>query len=818
MRRPSVVTEVAGGPAGRLWARSELQRRWRAMVVLGLLAGLTCGLAAAAISGARRTDASWERLRHETLASDAIVFASQAGIHQVDWDPVAALPYVDGVGAFSFVAADGVDMLVSQYGDWLTKVDRPRIIEGRRPDPDDPTEVVLERPSIASDPTAPKVHVGQALPAHLFTSEQMKAGRFATPEGPKLTFHVVGISESPFSMSAIPPTAGSLFVGPAFRAHHADAIVEFTNLLVRLHDPARDIRRLEADIARMFPGQGVPVYDLGAASKRVTNGTGLETTGLLLFALAVAAAGMVIVGQALTRSVRAAGGDLSTLSAIGFDRRGRASALALPHLVSAATAVVTASVVAVLLSPRFPIGLGRRVDPDVGLHLDLPIVVGGAAVVGLLLTGATAISAWRASAVQHQGSAERPSSLVGLTRRLGFGVPVVVGAGLALEAGRGRRSLPVRSALTGTAVGVLGLVGALVFLRGLDDAATHPERFGSVWNLEASFDGDDISVWDAVPKQLAADPSVASVSTVGRAQGPVGDIVLPFYAIEPSSGPVLRFTTVDGRGPTRPGEVALGPDSAHVLGLHVGDPLVLNGHRFRVVGLALLPTTPHSSFDQGVWFVPDDVLRAFPMSERRSLSNAFEADLTDDATFETAFFVRGFEAVTFVPGTDEKAAYSRLFKIVSNADGLLDLPTPSADQASMRNVRTLPLLFGVFAPLVALAALLHVSSSAVRRRGTELAILRTLGLTPRQAGACVAWQSTVLAMIGILVGAPVGYAVGRVAWRAVAENTPMLAVIPSPILGLALVLPVTVLAANLAGARPAWRASRTSPAAHLRVD
>jgi ABC-type lipoprotein release transport system permease subunit len=114
--------------------------------------------------------------------------------------------------------------------------------------------------------------------------------------------------------------------------------------------------------------------------------------------------------------------------------------------------------------------------------------------------------------------------------------------------------------------------------------------------------------------------------------------------------------------------------------------------------------------------------------------------------------------------------------------------------------------------------LLHVSSSALRRRGGELAILRTLGLTPRQAGACVAWQSTVLATIGLVVGAPAGYVVGRVAWRTVAEHTPMLTVIPSPVLALALVLPATLLAANLAGARPAWRASRSSPAEHLRVD
>jgi ABC-type lipoprotein release transport system permease subunit len=136
----------------------------------------------------------------------------------------------------------------------------------------------------------------------------------------------------------------------------------------------------------------------------------------------------------------------------------------------------------------------------------------------------------------------------------------------------------------------------------------------------------------------------------------------------------------------------------------------------------------------------------------------------------------------------------------------------------MHNVRTLPILFGVFAPLVALAALLHVSSSVLRRRGTDLAVLRAIGLTPRQAGACVAWQSTILGAIGLLIGAPLGFVVGRTAWRAVAEHTPMIAVIPGATAALLLLLPCVLLAANLAGAPSAWRVARSSAVERLRAD
>jgi hypothetical protein len=812
------LDDLGGGPAGRQWARSELRRRWRALVVLGLLAGLTCGLAAAAVAGARRSEASWGRLRSDSHASDAIIFATQAGIRQPDWSRVAALPYVDAVGAFGFGNLAEGDLTINQYGDLFTKVDRPRIIEGRLPRPDAPLEVVLERRNASTDASTPKFHVGQRLTVHPLTQVEEAAGPTGKPPtGPAVTLHVVGMAESPFTMAAIPSTSGGLFAGSAFRKAYPDSVqAGFSNLLVRLHHPKTDIRKLDADIAKMFPGAGVPVYDLGNAAKRVTNGTGLEATGLLLFALAVAGAGMVIVGQALTRSVRAASGDLPALSAMGFDRAGAAGALALPHLVSAVTAVVTGVGLAIALSPRFPIGLGRRVDPDVGLHVDLPVVLGGALLVGLLLAAAVLVTAWRASARTQAVGADRPSTLVSAARRMSLPVPIVTGAGLALEPGRGRRSLPTRSALSGAAVGVLGLVGALVFLRGLDDAAAHPERFGAVWTLEASNYNNDPS--PGLPGTIAKDPDIVQVAKVGRLQAPIGDLVVPFYAITPTSGPPMHFATIEGRGPRRSGEIALGPDTAKMAHIHVGDRIVAgDGHHFRVVGLVLLPTTPHSSFDQGAWIVPKDVTTAIPMSVRRSIGKAFGADLTDDATFRQAFGLLGFVAGTARPGADQAALLVRVQKAVGQDIGVA-APSPSADQASMRNVRSLPILFGVFAPLVALAGLLHVSSSVLRRRGGDLAVLRAIGLTPRQAGACVAWQTTLLATIGLVVGAPAGYIIGRAMWLVVAEHTPMLAVVPTLTVPILLIAPAVLLAANLAGARPAWRVSHASAVEQLRAD
>jgi hypothetical protein len=236
--------------------------------------------------GARRTDTGWARLRDVTHASDAIVFTSQAGIYHDDelgYDAFADLPYVEGIGAFGIwygtSSLGDAGGFISTPGDWLDGLDTPRIVEGRAPDPDDPHEIVMSR----SEPGSPLagLGVGHTTDVHFYTQEQQFAERYDEPEGPAVTFEIVGITDSPWNLAALPST-GDVYVGPAFRERYGPGLASFSNMVVRLEDPERDIPRLEAEVARRYPGRGVPVYDLAAAGKRVTNGTDLERSGLLL--------------------------------------------------------------------------------------------------------------------------------------------------------------------------------------------------------------------------------------------------------------------------------------------------------------------------------------------------------------------------------------------------------------------------------------------------------------------------------------------------------------------------------------------------------
>jgi ABC-type lipoprotein release transport system permease subunit len=99
-----------------------------------------------------------------------------------------------------------------------------------------------------------------------------------------------------------------------------------------------------------------------------------------------------------------------------------------------------------------------------------------------------------------------------------------------------------------------------------------------------------------------------------------------------------------------------------------------------------------------------------------------------------------------------------------------------------------------------------------------LAILKTLGFVRRQVRAAVAWQATTLVTVALLVGVPVGIAVGRWVWTLFADELGVVAVPRVPLLAVALLIPCALVVANLVAAAPAAAAARTRPATVLRSE
>ena len=108
--------------------------------------------------------------------------------------------------------------------------------------------------------------------------------------------------------------------------------------------------------------------------------------------------------------------------------------------------------------------------------------------------------------------------------------------------------------------------------------------------------------------------------------------------------------------------------------------------------------------------------------------------------------------------------------------------------------------------------------TTVRRRRYDLAVLRSVGFTRAQSRGAIAWQATLLAVLGLLVGVPLGVVVGRVVWRSVAEDFPVAYVPPIEVLALLVVVPVALLVAQALAAGPAHAATRIQPAQTLRTE
>ncbi len=98
-------------------------------------------------------------------------------------------------------------------------------------------------------------------------------------------------------------------------------------------------------------------------------------------------------------------------------------------------------------------------------------------------------------------------------------------------------------------------------------------------------------------------------------------------------------------------------------------------------------------------------------------------------------------------------------------DGGAVLPVERpAEILNYRTLGTTPILLGLALACGAVVALGLTLVSSVRRRRTDLALLKALGFTKRQLAGAIAWQASVAVGIGCVIGIPLGIALGRFLW------------------------------------------------------
>ena len=779
--------------------RAELRARRRAWLVTALIAGLVGGLVLAAFAGAHRADSALDRLLAVTSPEDVSISKGFVlGNDDLDFDRIARLPQVVAVGRDRPLAAlirtrSGRQMygghdrsvipLASPDGSRLTPVGRVKLLAGRFPDPRRTDEIQADRKALA----ILGLDVGDTVRVRFIWRRLLgteKVDFSADPEraavGPLAELRIVGVH----ARTGSDDWSGQLRIPPGvYRAHGGRALGSFLESLnVRLRRGAADVPAFRAAVDRIA-GPGDFMFSPAAADRaKLQRSIHLQTRTLRFVAGFGALAALILLGQALARQAGQASREYPTLRTFGMTR-GQLTAIGLVRAGIVATgAAAVAAAVAVALSPLTPIGHARDLEPQPGIVFDATVVAVGASAVFVAVLAAGALAAWRAAAGID---AARPGRTTPLARS---GLPPAMLAGLRLAGGA------VRPTLTGTIVAVAVAAVALTFAASLERLLTTPRLYGQNWDYEAPFDPSDIPAVRAGKGIPGLPPgrwlSAAAAGTSSRLE--VGGKLVGVDAYDDLQGHVPP-AVVEGRAPTGPEEILLAPKTLDALDLAIGESVeVRRGARaasMRVVGVGVVPEGEWVQFGEGAALTFEGFKRVVP----------------DAIHFRVHLRV--------APGEGRAVGLGRL-------ERQYDWPGPSRPSTigDFGGIENLPALVAALLAATAAGALAHALVTSVRRRRRELAILKTLGFVRSQVMAAVAWQATMIAALALLVGLPLGVAFGRFLWNVFAEELGVVpeAVVPAwPIL---LLVPATLLLANLVAAIPGRMAAHTRPALALRAE
>ena len=799
--------------------RAELRRRWGSVVVLTLLVGLVAAVVLASIAGARRTSSAFARFEQETLAPDLTIF-----VPDVDDATVDGLRSVRGVEAIgvgrqftALVDGDFAAMGGAADDQFGRTVDRPRVLEGRLARPGRADEVAIPEPFARSSGT----RIGDTISVDGFTPAQVRAlidgGDITEPAGPEVPLRVVGITRVPGDLSLEGDTGGLILTTQAFTRRYGAEIGSFAGLVLRVRMTDSESARHFVRVARARlaplgqPGeyQVQPTSETGSA---IGEATGIVATGLAIFAIVAAIAGLVMVAVAIRRYVDGGAAALPALRGLGVSRRQRTLALAVPTLPIVLAGAVLGVLGAWLGSALFPLGLARRAEPHLGLDVDGVVLGAGVlvtAVVVAVLGLTAAAAAVRAEIPSGTRARLRPSRAAAAAVAAGCTPAITVGVGMALDPGRDRAPVPVRSALAGVVVAVVGIVAVGVMAASLGRLPDTPRAFGYNWDAHVVVDEPDRDDPDAscspVRTGVVGDPAVTAVADTCSGSVEVAGYSVTGYGFTPLVGEVGP-TVLAGRAPRAPDEVALGAKTFDAIGVAIGDrgPIAgsLGADRYRVVGRVVMPLFSAPGAEEGdTQAVADGAVFTGAGLQRLS-----EADLS-----------AGRLVVRWRPDADLVAAKTRFADLPGGVRAPLGATVP-LEVDRLEQLWILPWLLGGFLGLIGILAVGYGVVTAAHRRARDLAVLKTLGFRRRQVLETVATQATVFGLVGLGIGVPLGVVLGRLAWELTAAQVGLASFPTVPVLAVAGFAVVTLAIVNAVAWLPARRAAHLRPATVLRSE
>ncbi len=680
------------------------------------------------------------------------------------------------------------------------------IIAGRLADPDAVEECVVNefaRETYGYD-------VGDTLHVGVYTDAQLEDEAFfesPTPPYDELDLTVVGVALFPDEVVQDESDRLPRFLlTPAFTQRELDAASYVWHHVVLRRGDA-DIPAVQDRVVSLLPEGSGAVFRVHSADvARAQRAVRPLALALAILGAAGAAAVLALVGQGLVRQVRGEAANDDIVRSLGASRRTAWGTTAVLAGVPVLAGVGLAGVLATAASPFTPIGPVREIEVDAGIAVDWTVLgLGGAA---FTLALSTVVIVAIATQARARTRVARPSRAAQVAASAGLRPAVVVGTRFALEPGTGSATVPVKSAMAGTALAIAAVVAAMCFAASLDALVRTPRLYGWDWDatlLDTS--GYGAIDLDATAALFDEDPRIAGWAAVYFGSDDLDGQNVPLLGVDPTSAVVPPILT--GRAVAADDEIVVGTDTLHALGKELGDAVQLDGggrpSKVRIVGTATFPTVGqthgnHPSLGVGALVAPELVPGAFTNTFGPPAIFLRYADGTDTEEIE-AWLREETQGIGEFPGSTEVIRSLRPAEIVNSGD----IGAAPAFVASTLGV----------AALVSLALVLTVSTS---RRRRDLALLKALGFTRRDVSTAVAWQATITVVVGIIVGVPTGVIAGGWTWQLFAQQ---LFVVPSPVVpvvALTALIAAAVVLCNLVAAAPGRAAGRTPAAIDLRAE
>ena len=295
----------------------------------------------------------------------------------------------------------------------------------------------------------------------------------------------------------------------------------------------------------------------------------------------------------------------------------------------------------------------------------------------------------------------------------------------AVESGERTRSVPAKSTIVSTALGITVIVGALTFAASLDRFVTTPESYG--WAFDALLSVGDVpedemselGAW--IPEIMGQLESVEGWSTSSLQQASVGGSTIPVMGISESVGAPTYPTLVDGRFPAAPDEVALGAVTAREVGVGIGDtvPVGFDKVPAEVVGIVVLPgLANYPGSDQAA-------LGVGALFTQQGFAIATSLGFVDDDGGP------GGVLVSLVD--DDPAALARLQEEIDAVVGedtiIVEGSLRPSDVGGYAAIRSTPVVLAAILGLLAAMTVGHGLIVSVRQRRRDFAVFRSLGFT-----------------------------------------------------------------------------------------